>query len=205
MSKMDLQRVYTCRTFEKKWPRTLAAAGYRRLKLGQKGGVSANTRTARTPGRSLARPCPGRRGRCGVAEAIRASLLIAACLAFSTGGRKQPFPPFLACLQNFRPAPSPAPSQEDLKHGGRLFLHRHQAGPKGTEGIPSRGRAPGFAFPCEERGTCRALDIARLEKRPPPLRSPEAEVGRLSDSDSRGYLAKGKRCRVTLARVVSLR
>lgn len=153
--KINLQRVYTCRTFEKKWPRPLVVGGYRRLKLGQRGGVSGNTRTARSPGRLLARPCPGRRRRCGVAEAIRASLLLAAGsrFAFATGGRKQPFPPFLACRQNFHSTPSPAPSQGDLTHGGRLFLHRHQTGPKGTEDIPSFGGAPSFPSLPEERGT----------------------------------------------------
>lgn len=154
------------------------------LSWSREGCVSGATRAEQTPGPWLPRPALAaakvqRRWRNPLAPAPQRPLSPRA----PRGLWRQPFPPFSAYFQSFRPYPSPAPGQENVTHGDafsctgtRLTGSAPRAAPRsaGDRRLRRQGRAPR-----------RALGIARRE-RPPGLGSPEAEVGRLSDSDRSG-------------------
>lgn len=150
----------------------------------ERGCVSGETRAKRAPGPWLPRPALAaakvqRRWRNPLAPAPPRLLSPRA----PHGLRQQPFPPFSAYFQSFRPYPSPAPGQGIVTHGDafsctgtRLTGSAPRAAPRSAGHRRLRRRR------CASR---RALGIARRE-RPPGLGSPEAEVGRLSDSDRSG-------------------
>lgn len=146
----------------------------------ERGCVSGETHAKRTPGPWLPRPALAgakvqRRWRNPLAPAPQRMLSPRA----PHGLWRQPFPPF-AYFQSFRPYPSPAPGQGNVTHGDAFSC----TGTKLTGSAPRAARRLARHHRLRLRGRAprRAPGIARRE-RPPGLCSPEAEVGRLSDSD----------------------